>query len=106
MNEDSSKAGSNSKARVLSFHAEALLLIHNHPDWTVAQIAQHLGCSKAKLYRDAVINRALKGRNASGNRPPSGFKSADGDIEAQTRRVIPRPGWPESAAAAALRSGS
>ena len=82
MSEDPFKAGSSSKARVLGFRAEALLLIHNHPDWTAAEISQHLGCSKAKLYRDAVINRALKGRNAAGNRPPSGFKNADGDVEA------------------------
>jgi CheY-like chemotaxis protein len=80
MNDESSKPGSKSKARVLSFHAEALLLIHNHPEWTVAEIAQHLGCSKATLYRDAVIKRALKGRN-TGNRPPQGFKDADGDVE-------------------------
>lgn len=84
VSQETSKAGSKSKARVLSFHAEALLLIHNHPDWTAAEIAQHLGYSKAKLYRDAIINRALKGRSA-GNRPPSGFKNADGDVEAYER---------------------
>jgi DNA-binding NtrC family response regulator len=78
--EDPSKPGAKSKSR-LSFRAEALLRIHNHPDWTAAEIAQDLGCSKAKLYRDAIINRALKSRNA-GNRPPSGFKDADGDVDA------------------------
>jgi DNA-binding NtrC family response regulator len=81
MSETSAPAGAKSKARVLSFQAEALLLIHNHPDWTAAEIAERLGCSKAKLYRIPIVNRALKGRNA-GHRPPSGFKNADGDIEA------------------------
>lgn len=82
VSEDPSAAGSKSKARSLSFHAEALILIHNHPDWTAAEIAHKLGCSKAKLYRDAIINRALKGRSGGSSRPPAGFKGADGDIEA------------------------
>jgi DNA-binding NtrC family response regulator len=82
MGGDPSRGSSKSKARVLGFRAEALLLIHNHPDWTAAEISQHLGYSKAKLYRDAIINRALKGRNAAGNRSPSGHKNAEGDVEA------------------------
>jgi DNA-binding NtrC family response regulator len=79
--DDQLPGGANSRARALSFHAEALLLIHNHPEWTAAEIAQQLGCSKAKLYRDPIINRALKGRNV-GHRPPMGFKDADGDVDA------------------------
>jgi DNA-binding NtrC family response regulator len=74
--------GPRSKARALSFHAEALILINNHPEWTVAELAQELGCSKAKLYRDAITNRALKGRGAGGYRAPAGFKDADGDVDA------------------------
>jgi CheY-like chemotaxis protein len=65
----------------LRFQAEALLLVHNHPEWTVKEIAHYLGCSKAKLYRDPIINRALQGRKA-GHRPPKGFKDADGTVEA------------------------
>jgi hypothetical protein len=75
------KSGSKSKDRS-SFQAEALLLIHNHPDWTVAKIAQKLSCSKAKLYRDSIVNRVLQGRNTRTFRPPVGHKTADGDLEA------------------------
>jgi DNA-binding NtrC family response regulator len=74
--------GSRSKARSLSFHAEALILINNHPEWTVAELAHQLNCSKAKLYRDPIINRALKGRGAGGHRVPAGFRDADGDVDA------------------------
>ncbi len=74
--------GAKSKARSLNFHTEALILIYNNPDWTATEIAQQLGCSKAKLYRDPIINRALKGRSAPSYRPPGGFKDADGNVEA------------------------
>jgi CheY-like chemotaxis protein len=80
--EDSSQPGSKSKARALSFPVEALILIHNHPEWTAAEIAQQLGCSKAKLYRVPIINRALKGRSTGNYRPPSGFKDAEGNMDA------------------------
>jgi DNA-binding NtrC family response regulator len=74
---------SKSKARSLSkFHVDALILINNHPEWTVAELTQKLGCSKAKLYRDPIINRALKGRGAGAYRPPAGYKDVDGDVEA------------------------
>ena len=78
---DPIKSGSKSQDRS-SFQAETLLLIHNHPDWTVAEIAQKLGCSKAKLYRDPIINRVLQGRNTGNYRPPAGRRTADGDVEA------------------------
>jgi CheY-like chemotaxis protein len=81
LNPEPAPAGSRSKARALSLVAEALLLIHNHPEWTALEYAKKLGCSKAKLYKNPIINGALKERNA-GNRPPSGYKDADGDIEA------------------------
>lgn len=82
MEEDPLKSGSTSKARSLSLLAEALILINNHPEWTAVEYAQKLGCSKAKLYKNPIINRALKDRNAGRNRPPSGYKDADGDVEA------------------------
>jgi len=41
---------------------EALLLIHNNPEWTVEEYAEKLGCSKATLYRYEAIKRALQAR--------------------------------------------
>lgn len=66
----------------LSFRAEALLLIANHPELTVKQIAERLDCSESKLWRDPDINRALKSRAGRRGRPPRGRKDADGNIEA------------------------
>jgi DNA-binding NtrC family response regulator len=80
--EEATRLGSGPQARSLSFQAEALLFINNFPGATAAEIAEKLGCSKAKLYRDPIINRALKARAASSSRPPSGFKTPEGDVEA------------------------
>jgi hypothetical protein len=66
----------------MSFQAEALLLIANHPEWTAEELAGELGCSRAKLYRDSLINRALKGRSGGAYPPPRGHKSSEGDLEA------------------------
>ncbi|HEY7426728.1 MAG TPA: sigma-54 dependent transcriptional regulator [Gemmataceae bacterium] len=46
----------------LRFQTEALLLIHNNPEWTVEEYAEKLGCSKATLYRYEAIKRALQAR--------------------------------------------
>ena len=80
--EDPVQSGSRSKARSLSLLAEALLLIANHPEWTALEYAKKLGCSKAKLYKNPHINRALKDRNTGSFRPPGGYKSADGGVDA------------------------
>jgi CheY-like chemotaxis protein len=66
----------------LSFRIEALLLIANRPELKVDEYAERLGCSRATLYRDPAIKRALKSRNVSGHRPPSGSKTGDGELEA------------------------
>jgi DNA-binding NtrC family response regulator len=73
--------GSKAKARI-GFHAEALILIMNHPEWTVDELAQKLGCSRAKLYRNATIKRALMSKKGGSFRGPSGFKDTDGDVDA------------------------
>jgi hypothetical protein len=46
----------------LGFQTEALLLIHNNPEWTVEGYSEKLGCSKATLYRYDAIKRALQAR--------------------------------------------
>jgi len=66
----------------ISFRVNALLLIANRPELKVDEYAERLGCSRATLYRDPAIKRALKSRNASGHRPPTGSKTADGELEA------------------------
>ncbi len=79
MQDDSSSE--DSERRAFSFQVKALLL-RNHPEWKVAKIAQELGCSKAKLYRNPVINRALTSRH-DGHRPPKkGLIGADGTVDA------------------------
>jgi len=69
------------KTSALSFQTEALVFIANHPESTVDEIAEHLGCSRSKLYNNKYINWALKSRSAGDSRPPSGYKT-DGDVEA------------------------
>ena len=66
-----------------SFLADALILIKNNPDWTALEYAQKLDCSKAKLYRNKTIVAALRMRKGgSGRSPRSGYKDADGDVDA------------------------
>lgn len=59
---DASHKSEKPKARPKSFRPEALLLIQDNPEWTVEQYAEKLNCSKATLYRDPIINRALQAR--------------------------------------------
>jgi CheY-like chemotaxis protein len=65
----------------LSFRAEALLLIYKHPELNPKEIADRLGYDKSTLYRDPIINQALKSRKVRGT-PPRGYKKADGNLEA------------------------
>ena len=48
------------KKSTISFQTEALMVIANHRDLTVDGIAEKLGCSRHKLYRDPILKRALK----------------------------------------------
>jgi CheY-like chemotaxis protein len=57
-----SKDDATPEARHQRFVMEALILIGNHLEWTVAAYASELGCSKARLYNDPVISDALKRR--------------------------------------------
>jgi DNA-binding NtrC family response regulator len=71
------------KPKPISFQVQALLLIAENPHWTAAEIAQALGCSRSKLYRDAVVRRALQMRSNDGSSLPRGYKSASGELEAE-----------------------
>jgi DNA-binding NtrC family response regulator len=53
-------AAKSEKLPGISFQAQALVLIHNHPEWTAGQYAEELGCSRTTLYRDPIIRAALK----------------------------------------------
>ena len=68
------------KPKPLSFQIEALLRIAENPEWTASEIAQALGCSRSKLYRDPLVRRALKSRDSTP--PPRGYKNAAGDMDA------------------------
>ena len=46
----------------ISFQAQALVLIHNHREWTVQQYADALDCGRSTLYNDPIIKRALQTR--------------------------------------------
>jgi CheY-like chemotaxis protein len=50
------------QARHQKFVMDALILIANHPEWTVADYATELDCSKATLYNDPIISNAIKRR--------------------------------------------
>jgi DNA-binding NtrC family response regulator len=58
----------------ISFQAKALIFIHDNPGCTALEVAEALDCSKATLYRDPIVSRALKGRFGGHHRPPSGHK--------------------------------
>lgn len=66
----------------LSFREKAVLLIANHPELNVDDYAERLDCSRSKLYRDPTIKQALRLRHAAGGRPPRGFKTAEGAVDA------------------------
>jgi DNA-binding NtrC family response regulator len=71
------------KPRPLGLPSRALILIANHPEWTVQQLAEALDCSKSTLYRDPIVNRALKAKSGDKYQPPhAGHKSREGDLEA------------------------
>jgi transcriptional regulator with GAF, ATPase, and Fis domain len=59
----------------------ALVLIQTYPEWTVAQYADKLDCSKSTLDKDPLIKQALKLRKDD-LRLPHGHKDRDGTIEA------------------------
>ena len=71
------------KPKPLSFQVEALLRIAENPQWTAAEIAKALDCSRSKLYRDPLVRRALKSRTSDGSPPPRGYKNAAGDMDAE-----------------------
>jgi DNA-binding NtrC family response regulator len=77
------QAAGASKPKPASFQVEALLRIAENPEWTAAEIAQALGCSRSKLYRDALVRRALKLRTGDSPPPPRGYKSASGELDAE-----------------------
>ena len=59
----------------------ALVHIYTYPDWTINQLAEHLKCAPATLYRDPLIMRAREMQKTD-RRPPAGYKSRDGSVEA------------------------
>jgi CheY-like chemotaxis protein len=65
-----------------SLRTRALMLIADRPDLTVDEIAEQVGCSKASLYRDEIIKAMLQRRKRGTYGGPSGYKTADGDLEA------------------------
>jgi DNA-binding NtrC family response regulator len=75
------KSTASPQARHQKFVMDALILIADHPDWTVAAYAEELDCSKAKLWNDPIINDALKRRKGE-RKLRSGFRDADGDVDA------------------------
>jgi DNA-binding NtrC family response regulator len=76
------KADASPEARHHRFVMRALTLIAKHPEWTVADYAAELDCSRARLYNDPIINGAIQRKKGSGRKLRSGFKDGDGNLEA------------------------
>jgi hypothetical protein len=66
----------------------AIALLVQHADWSIKQIANHLGVNRATLYKwnkfrvAAERSERLKSRGPRAGRPRRGHKSPDGMIEA------------------------
>jgi hypothetical protein len=66
----------------------AIGLLFKYPDWSIEQIADHLGVDRSTPYRwprfreAAKLAKKLKPRKDKGHRPPRGHKAPDGTVEA------------------------
>jgi hypothetical protein len=67
---------------------QALVLLFKHPDWTVTEIADHMGISRQTPYKwdkfreAATLSGRLKPRGPKEGQPPEGHKTSDGRVEA------------------------
>jgi hypothetical protein len=63
--------------------AQALLLLHDHPEWSDADIAAQVGKHPSTLSRDRTYRQAAAQARAAGVRRPLGFRDpGTGDLEA------------------------
>jgi hypothetical protein len=72
----------------IDLESQALALLFKHPEWTVAQIADHLKTDRKTPYKWAKFRKAaelqfkLKPRKAKDGIVPRGHKTRDGHLEA------------------------
>lgn len=76
------QAEASPQERHYRFVMRALILIHKHPDWPNARYAEYLDCSVAKLWGDPIIGPAMKAKKGTGRKLRSGFRDADGNVDA------------------------
>lgn len=60
----------------------ALALITEHPEWTIKKIAQTVGVTRRTLYNWETFQNVWKLMRAKAGTLPSGFRNANGDVEA------------------------
>ena len=57
-------------ARAADVGVQAVLLHHQHPEWTIQRIAQEVGVHRATLYRSELFKRAWQSQKRNrGDRP-------------------------------------
>ena len=72
----------------IDLEAQALALLFQHGDWSIAQIAKHLGVGRQTPYgwpkfrQAAELRGILKPRSAKDRTRPRGHKTSDGRVEA------------------------
>jgi hypothetical protein len=73
--------------------SQAIALLFTHSEWTIAQIAQHLGKDRTTLYdwpkfrAAAELKGLLKPRGPKTAAPRHGHKTRDGSVEAYSDKV-------------------
>ena len=67
---------------VLGKHGLALALLAKHPDWSVAKIAETVGCDRKTPYKWPRFRQALNALKSGRESLPRGEKSKSGDLEA------------------------
>lgn len=74
------------KAAKLKWLATAMLLRHDHPDWSHRRIAKGAGVHVSTLYRNDIYKAATSLEHA-GNLPSGHIDGETGEIEAYDRKV-------------------
>jgi CheY-like chemotaxis protein len=64
-----------------SLRTKALILILDHPELTVEQIAKQVGWSKSGMHRDSIVKTVLRLKNRCNYRGPSRYITADGELQ-------------------------
>jgi hypothetical protein len=67
--------------------AKALALLLEHPEWTVKQFANEVGCTPRNLYKLPTFKAALEARKSTRNGRRKGFRSGNGTVDGYSSEV-------------------